>query len=321
MPRESIYKNVALTFEIEDTLGQPKADTPTSVLLTEEASVKPLEGEKKELQYDTKGAHSRAKPIQQLEQLTVFSFKAPMTRPAAGEMPSWLNVFRGCGFNIIETDATYELRHAPPNEQDSATVRLYQEADTSSDHLYMGVGGSGNLSLEFQANQLVYLDVSNFITRYVRPDLTNRFDPSYGTQLSNVCETANYLGTNAVKLNNVDLCLEKLTISNVDGRGSLGMDHFFCGDKVAGEEQSITMEAIFVNPDWNTEFNPWELAESFREIQRVPFLFDHDLMRVYAAEVQPIEPEVVELGKAKIKGIKMGLNVLSELELSVRKVV
>lgn len=318
MPRESIFKNRALTLDIQDNAGTGEALTPTSVLLTEELSMQILEGDTQELNFDQLGKGGRSVPVMQKDPHNVFGWKTPISKPASGVMPSWLNIFRVCGFNITETSTAWIMDHSSVDEMDLGTIRVFQDADATTLHQYAGIDGTGNLSIELEAGELAYMSVSNFMTSYIRPEEVPMLDLDYGDQLTNISEIPTYMGTNLVELDGTGLCLKKLTLNDVDGR-DLSRDRYFCKDRVAGKEKPVIMKALFVNPNWGTEIHPWEITEAFETIQRLPFVFDHDLIRIFAEEVQPTNTQAVEIGSDGLKGIEMDLNVLSGFEISVNK--
>lgn len=318
MPRKSIFKNRALTLDIQANKGTGEAVTPTSVLLTEELSVEVLAGDKHELNFDQLGKGGRSVAQMHKDPHNIFGWKTPIGKAVGGTMPSWLSIFRACGFNILDNGTHWVMTHASQDETDYATIRVFQDADASTLHQYAGIDGTGNLSLEMEAGELAYMSVANFMTSYIRPEEVGMYVPDYGTQLTNVAEIPTYLDTNVVELDGTGLCLKKLTIPDADGR-DLGRDRTFCGDTVVGKEKPVVMKATFINPNWGTEINPFEISEAIETIQRLPFIFDHGLMRIFAEEVQPLNPVPVEIGHAGLKGIEMDLNVLAGFEISVPK--
>ncbi len=314
---KSYFKDKVITLQIEDQQGMPMAASPAAVLLTTEAAVE-VKTEDEALNYDQLQGSGRSVPTTHLSMDSVFSFKTPLTRAQADQPPSWLPVLRACGFNAIEHADHWAFTHATPEEQDSATVRLYQHAGVSGEHLFQAAGCSGNLSIELEAGKKAYWSVSNMQGSYQTPGLVPPLNPDQDAALLSVCETLTHVGTQAQTLGDTKLCIQKVVVNDADGR-DLNRDRFFCGDMTVGAPKPVVMEVTFINPDWANEINPFQITEAQSVIQQLPFVFRHEVFSIQVDKVQPLNPRMVELGNAKLLGITLDLNLLSPLQFLVNK--
>lgn len=319
MPLPSEFKQRAITLEIEDVMGVAQADTPASVLLVTDFTSQVYTGEDKEIEYASLENLSAAE-IKKIAPQSIFGWKTPLTKPDAGVIPSWAKLFATCGFNQLDTGPSnppqaqliYTL--SEPSEIDTATIREYQAADDMRNHHYVGTGATGNIGLDFVAGEIPEITVSNYLSNYVRPDMVAPFVADNALVNAEECKAGNVDGHILSQLDGKDICVQSLRMQNLDGR-NIGRDEFFCQTYTGGSRGVIQLEVIYMNPDWQTEFNPWELGESHEQTNRVPFIFQHELGTVFVEEVQPINTEKVAFGDAGLKCIKQTLNVLKGLEL------
>ena len=320
MPILSEFEQREITLEIEASRGVAEADTPTSVLLVQDWTSQPYIGDDKTMNFDSLSS-MKIEEVKKLNPQMTCGFNTPLTKPDSGVYPSWLNLLRACGMDVLDTaqstPATPQLivTQSTPSSMDTATIREYQAADAARNHLYTGVGGTGNISLDFIAGEIPMLGVSNFLSSYVRPNYVAPFLADKALLNAEECKAATVDGHVVSQLDGKDVCIQSLKMSNFDGR-DLGIDQFFCRTVGGGARKAMQFEVIYLNPDWSSEFNPWALGESHETTNRVPFIFEHELGRVFIEKCQPINTEKVSFGKAGLKCIKQTLNVLEGFEMT-----
>lgn len=312
----STFKNRVLTLDIQANLGTLEPQLPTSVMLTKQITMEPLAGATETIECDDLYNGGRVAPVINTDPHSIFGWDVAMTRPAApGVMPVWVNNFRVCGFDVTNTGTAWVIKHATSSSLDYGSVRIMQEGDLTRMHKYEGMDGNGNLALEMVAGEIPMLKVSNFMTSYIRPEMAALYVPDYGTQKEGFGSVVDYMGKNVIQLDGHDICVRSMKVNDADGR-TLSRNRNFCADRVGGNPKPVTIEIEYINSDWDSEFNIFELCESWNGVQQVPFVFDHDMIRVFA-EVQCQEPEPFEMDDDGIKGIKLKLNVLADFEISV----
>ena len=331
MPMQSEFNQREVTLEIEDVTGVAQADSPTSVLSVYDFTNQPYVGDDKVLNFDSL-SNLTTEEIKKLSPKSIFGFKAPLTKPDAGVIPSWANLFRACGMNVLDTALATPaqpqliITQSLPTEMDTATIREYQAADASRNHHYVGVGGTGNISLDFVAGSIPEITVGNFTSSYVRPDYVAPFVADRAVLNAEECKAQQVDGHVLSQLDGIDICIQSISIKNMDSR-DIGVDDYMCREYSGGKRKPLQIEVIYMNPIWATptnvagaagsdaEFNPWELGESHDTTNRVPFIMNHELGTVWIGECQPINTEKLEFGKLGLKCIKQTLNVLSDFEL------
>lgn len=329
MSKNTQYKNQCIFWQVEDNEGVPQVADTASQIYVEDFEMDPYTGDTEELEIMCKDGGARSNQETMNNQHSTFSFKMPMTFPAAlGQLPSWGGVLRCCNLDATQHADRVVFTPSASGEADSGTLTRLMEYDTTADHSYISAGARGQVDLVLEYGKRPYFQINSGMGSYILPDLNTFLACDCETLTNNLAENLAGELVNEITLAGVSLCARIITVKNI-GMVELSRDGFLCpgGAQTLLADSQSTIEIEFENTDWakdangaRVEFNPFELAESHNGIQLHPFVFDHGIatkgIKYESTQVQVTQPKVLETTGGR-KGVSLVLRNISVPELTI----
>lgn len=314
MPIPIREQDLALLLEIETTHGVTPAMTGSDVIYVTEATWK--KGEK----LVERDFRTQARPLDVTQQATQewweFTSEMPYSYSGTAGTPSALEkVLLMCGAtSTVSPGTSVAYARESGSDHDSASLQWRTPtADGAEDYIRVCSGARGQLGFKIKPGEDIVFTLSGK-GNYEEPETGAVIVPDFGTQRTNLFGAAKASNVTLKTLAGHAICIDSLDAENFFGFDA-EYEETLCeaGCKLRDSKPAGTLKVRFAMPDWDSEFNPYNLANR-NSVATVAFALSLGTVAgrkldINVAEVQAGEPSEVILDN-KTRGMELTLQIV-----------
>lgn len=304
MPQQNESAKIWLLAAARTVANTEATLTGASAYKTRGLDYKAYDGDKKELQYD--GDSGQNVPVRMQNTFTSMNFKLDAAPSGTAGTVPFADIFlRACGSSapIIDATAKTVTYKAADNQSDIAYLDCVTShlAQGGKDYVIKSTKMRGNIGLTLKSGEDPEFDVQ-LMGDYIRPVTAAHAAAVYGLQDTQMAVPVNAANTLLFKINNKSICVQEFSIKSLFGYTANRRD-LAGGCKYTGMKKGVVEADItFLEPDWDTEFNPYALAETDTGITHVPFELEHGTVAGKSFAINCVDTQFMGVEKADIDG-------------------